>query len=185
MLNKEAGSEKTQLLAKKLFRWDFCYNFQVFTDMSVSTNRRRLREQIFTLLGNRCVGPDCGWINEDGTRGCTDIRCLQIDHKNGGGHQAVLKAGNNYEHLKEILRDPEIHEHYQLLCANCNWIKRHLNNEFNRKGTRQSTERQLRIRDMILERPDLTQAAIGEIFGISRVSVYHISKKFGIQPTKQ
>lgn len=88
-----------------------------------------LHLQVVNRLGNRCSNKACQWLNEDGTRGCTDIRCLQIDHKHGGGSKASAQVGPQ-NHYKEMLNDSNIHENYQLLCANCNWIKRHEKREF-------------------------------------------------------
>jgi len=82
----------------------------------------KLHEQVLTHLGGRCADPDCGWINEDGTMGCADPTCLQVDHVNGNGCQEIKHTGRRaYLHL--ILNDAE--GRYQLLCANCNWKKRH------------------------------------------------------------
>ncbi|MES2341704.1 MAG: hypothetical protein V4597_08500 [Pseudomonadota bacterium] len=81
------------------------------------------------ILGGRCSNVSCRWVNDDGTTGCADTRALQIDHVNGGGLND-LKAGQGptyYRHVTE--------QHvagtgkYQLLCANCNWIKRFTRNE--------------------------------------------------------
>jgi len=77
--------------------------------------RRELKEKIFTLLGDKCV---CGF---------TDRRALCIDHTNNDGYLEIHKKGfKNYEsYLRKILRSVEKKEgRYQILCANCNWIKR-------------------------------------------------------------
>ena len=50
-----------------------------------------------------------------------DIRCLQVDHINGGGTQERKRIGN-YAIYGKILKDTT---GYQLLCANCNSIKKH------------------------------------------------------------
>ncbi|GEM_PF-4651096 len=146
----------------------------------MKVDRQRLRAEVFALLGNRCANPDCAWTNKDGTRGCTDPRCLQIDHKHGGGYRANRKAGGNFNHLKEILRTPDVHEHYQLLCANCNWIKRHENREWNYGGTEESQERQRQVRDTLIEHPELTQKEIGQKFRVSKRTVQTIAHKFGV-----
>ncbi len=39
-----------------------------------------LKNAVFEKLGGRCSNSRCMWVNEDGSRGCTDRRCLQIDH---------------------------------------------------------------------------------------------------------
>lgn len=52
--------------------------------------------------------------------GFSDERALQIDHINGNGHKEREEFG--YVGLqKRVLANPK---EYQLLCANCNWIKR-------------------------------------------------------------
>lgn len=61
------------------------------------------------VLGSKCVR--CGF---------DDIRALQIDHINGGGSQAVKRSGHS--HYYAVARGET--SGFQLLCANCNWIKR-------------------------------------------------------------
>lgn len=60
--------------------------------------------------------------------GFSDIRALTIDHIDGGGlsHLGQIGKGNLYPWL--IKND--FPEGYQVLCMNCNWIKRHENREF-------------------------------------------------------
>jgi hypothetical protein len=79
-----------------------------------------LKDRAYRKLGDRCSNPACQWLNADGTRGCTDRRCLQIDHVYGGGSQE-RKTSTGYIILLRVIED-EDHK-YQLLCANCNWIK--------------------------------------------------------------
>ena len=88
--------------------------------------QRNILSKIFKKYGSQCNNPDCGWINLDGSKGCTDERCLQIDHVYGGGVKEV-KELSYHTRLLKYLRDTS--GMYQLLCANCNWIKRHKNNE--------------------------------------------------------
>jgi hypothetical protein len=85
----------------------------------------QLRGQIFELLGNKCNNPSCLVSN-----GCSDIRCLQIDHISGGGCKEIKSFGSPkrfYIYVLEQLKSGS--KNYQLLCANCNWIKRHENKE--------------------------------------------------------
>lgn len=64
--------------------------------------------------------------------GFTDWRALQIDHLNGGGHKERTASKNSQKVLlSNILNNPE---KYQLLCANCNWIKRYENKEATGRG---------------------------------------------------
>lgn len=87
------------------------------------------REEALFHLGGRCANPDCSWICEDGSHGCVDGRCLQIDHVKGDGAQLRKARGNagTTFYRKVIASVPGVE--YQLLCANCNWIKRHENKE--------------------------------------------------------
>jgi len=86
---------------------------------SQKKNHAKNRLELFKMFGNKCKR--CGF---------KDVRALQIDHIHGGGikerrdyntkdyHRLVLKSLKNKENK------------YQLLCANCNWIKRHENQEW-------------------------------------------------------
>src|SRR5689334_21178393 len=51
---------------------------------------RALRRKLLAILGGRCSNPKCRPLNEDGTLGCTDLRILHIDHKNGNGNKDRL-----------------------------------------------------------------------------------------------
>lgn len=76
------------------------------------------RIQAIEILGNKCC--KCGF---------DDIRALQIDHINGGGGKEIKSRGH-YNMYKDIIETPLLsYSKYQLLCANCNWIKRYKNNE--------------------------------------------------------
>lgn len=74
----------------------------------------RLKDRLFAILGGpRCVS--CGF--EDG-------RALQFDHINGGGTKA-RKQSNGHEIAYYSSHPDEAKQNLQVLCANCNWIKRH------------------------------------------------------------
>jgi hypothetical protein len=90
----------------------------------------RLRDACFKKLGDRCSSPDCAWINPDGTLGCTDRRCLQIDHVHGCGAEERKRenASGIYGKYRKIFADTT--GKYQCLCANCNWIKITVNKEY-------------------------------------------------------
>ena len=70
------------------------------------------------------------------TCGFSDQRALQIDHINGGGLKDLKKHGNQNQYLNSILALPkkEAEDKYQVLCANCNWIKRVEKEETNQHG---------------------------------------------------
>jgi len=60
----------------------------------------------------------------------TNIKALSIDHINGDGakHRKEIKTGNFYQWLKKN----DYPEGFQVLCMNCQWIKRADNNECKR-----------------------------------------------------
>lgn len=89
--------------------------------------RRKYRDAALQKLGNRCVNPACQWLNADGSRGCTDFRCLQIDHVVGGGNRERKQGLTGLALYHAVLADQT--GKYQALCANCNWIKRHTHHE--------------------------------------------------------
>ena len=92
--------------------------------------RKNLRRTMIAALGGRCSSPTCGWVNSDGSRGCTDFRALQADHVHGGGTKE-RKLISHEKLMKKITNDKT--GQYQCLCANCNWIKVHTHKESNRK----------------------------------------------------
>jgi len=79
--------------------------------------RGELREKIFDLLGRVCC--KCGFA---------DIRALQFDHRNGDGYldRDFSRHCGTILYFKKILANIES---FQVLCANCNWIKRIENDE--------------------------------------------------------
>lgn len=84
------------------------------------TWRDKLRKEVIEHLGGRCV--KCGYN--------ADIRALQIDHINGDGNKARKQSWSVM--WKEILADKH-NRPVQLLCANCNFIKRAEEKEMFRK----------------------------------------------------
>lgn len=76
--------------------------------------RQELKRKVIQILGGKCI--QCG---------VDDMRCLQLDHIHGGGTEERSKM-NVRAIYRFILNNPrEEWEHkYQLLCANCNWIKK-------------------------------------------------------------
>lgn len=86
----------------------------------LQARRKRLRTELLSKLGNKCTR--CGF---------SDIRALQIDHINGGGTKEGKRLGRGENYINKLLSmsDYELKNKYQLLCPNCNWIKRIENNE--------------------------------------------------------
>ena len=85
-------------------------------DKANESNRRlarRTKQKAIDKLGGECA--KCGF---------DDIRALQIDHIKSVGNE-IHRGMPIY---REILRGRV--ENLQVLCANCNWIKRYENKEF-------------------------------------------------------
>lgn len=78
--------------------------------------KRKLRIKVINTYGGKCKR--CGF---------KDFRALQIDHINGGGTKE-RKTKSIIQLLYEIVRK-NYPKDYQVLCANCNCIKRFENNE--------------------------------------------------------
>jgi hypothetical protein len=78
-----------------------------------------LRTKAIERLGDKCVL--CGF---------DDMRTLQIDHINGGGTAENKAIGQMGVHKRILsMLEEELRQEYQLLCANCNWIKKYEKNE--------------------------------------------------------
>ena len=73
------------------------------------------RDKAVETLGGKCIR--CGFA---------DVRALQVDHVNGGGLQDLRDRGNRHGIYRAVIANEP---GYQLLCANCNWIKKAENNE--------------------------------------------------------
>jgi hypothetical protein len=89
---------------------------------SARKHNHKVRQFIIDFFGGKCV--KCGF---------NDSRALQLDHIHGDGHKerkdsCGFSLSYRYKMVKE---HPELaREKYQLLCANCNWIKRDENYEY-------------------------------------------------------
>jgi len=85
----------------------------------------KLKNEIFDLLGGKCNNPNCAVPNS-----MSDRRCLQIDHIKGGGIKEMKRFKCYYSYLRHVLNQIKAGSRdYQLLCANCNWIKRYEHGE--------------------------------------------------------
>ncbi len=74
----------------------------------------RLRQAVLAFYGNKCSR--CSF---------NDSRALQLDHIFGGGTKEHCLHGTDTTYNRALKFSHE----YQLLCANCNWIKRVENKE--------------------------------------------------------
>lgn len=74
------------------------------------------KDKVFTKLGDKCI--ECGFA---------DKRALHIDHINNDGYEHRKKNTSATQRLRDVINDKD--EKYQILCANCNFIKKHETNE--------------------------------------------------------
>jgi hypothetical protein len=81
--------------------------------------RKGLRNKILTLLGNECANP----YNIKHGDFLKDVRCLQIDHVNNNGRKETIKKSRTSYYLFVLKKIKSGSKDYQLLCANCNWLK--------------------------------------------------------------
>ena len=82
---------------------------------------RQRRATLLELLGGKCR--HCGF---------SDIRALQVDHRDGNGAKRNRELGIGSSSDPAFYRYATSHlEEFQLLCANCNWIKRYELQEVN------------------------------------------------------
>lgn len=109
--------EKNKERIKKNYRKNYYGNIEVERAKRREYNKKN-RIATIEMFGGKCS--NCGY---------TDWRALQIDHVNGDGNKHRKSISHNLTAVfwkKEKEKNPD---KYQLLCANCNWIKRYENNE--------------------------------------------------------
>ena len=120
--------ERLNAYTKKWFKENPGYKQQWVKDhpvnvaLSQKIYAQRMRSAVLELLGGKYMR--CPF---------SDPRALQIDHVDGGGQQERRDRkhkgiGKKYYNIviESVLKGEG---KYQLLCANCNWIKRVENNE--------------------------------------------------------
>ena len=92
----------------------------------------KTRNEVIQALGGKCVNPYNLFPHPDW---CNDSACLQVDHVHGGGRKEVKKFPNSLSFYKYVLEQVKLgSKEYQLLCGNCNLIKREKNREFRKKS---------------------------------------------------
>ncbi len=123
---KTAYRERHNKQLRERYASDAARRLQVKEDSYLHYGKKR--DAVIIHLGGRCSSPTCSWVCADGQRGCDVRPCLQIDHVHGDGAKR-RKAGEKGTafYTKVLASLPGVD--YQLLCANCNWIKRHVNRE--------------------------------------------------------
>ena len=121
-INKEKIKEKCANYQK--LHPEYRKNYRKTHPNYQKERKQKLKLKVLEKLGGKCSNPNCP-IPKDKM----DIRCLQIDHVNGGGHKEYLslKTGKPTTFYLKVLADME--GNYQLLCAYCNWLKRYINKQ--------------------------------------------------------
>lgn len=89
----------------------------------VRQSNAKTKELVFMHYGNGKIAcQNCGF---------DDIRALSIDHLNGGGRQHRKQIGGGGQKTYNWLKKNNYPAGYQILCMNCQFIKRHTNSENN------------------------------------------------------
>jgi len=112
--NPERWREIVNAARRKWSRANYAFQREIKRE-----HRYKVRQEILGLLGGAvCV--HCGYDK--------DWRALQIDHVDGGGRHDKRTWGGNtnlWTFRNWIIKNPDLWKGtYQVLCANCNWIKR-------------------------------------------------------------
>jgi hypothetical protein len=130
--NKQYKQEHHDEELARHYKWREEHYEEYLEDQVQRTNARRnkLREQILDILGRKCVR--CGYD--------ADVRALQIDHVNGGGSQERKKLVYGIPYYRRILESVQTNSgEFQVLCANCNVIKRMEEQEHGKRRKRNET----------------------------------------------
>ena len=110
-----AQSERKFRMMTDTVRQRYINNHQEEMEAFAKYTNQELRSLVFDLIGRRCAV-----CNED------DIRCLTVDHIDGGGTRERAQMGARFVYIKIIGRRGA---GYQCLCLNCQAIKRIEQNE--------------------------------------------------------
>lgn len=121
-----------------------------------SPRQRDRRERLLTLLGPVCAV--CGF---------SDPRALQVDHINQTGTTHRRSFSNQLAYYDAVIEEIGAgSKDYQVLCANCNQIKRVENREFPQpRGTTNISSRKKR---MSSEEQMQKVADLNKLLGLSR-----------------
>jgi len=117
-----AQHKEERRLQAKIYRNTNRDKFREQVRNSHHIRRFKLRNEVINLLGSKCA--NCGYSS--------NIHALQIDHINGKGREdrRQFKGSQErfYNYVIEYIKQGQNNK-YQILCANCNAIKRIENKE--------------------------------------------------------
>lgn len=100
-------------------------------EVLIKTRERafKLRMKVLRALGGKCVY--CGF---------SDFKALEIDHVEGGGNKEI-RSLHRYAYLNHVLSEVKKGSRkYQLLCSNCNSIKRYEKMKIGKEGVKNNYE---------------------------------------------
>lgn len=152
----------------------------------VKKNRIKTKLQVIQYYSPELKCIRCGFNN---------IKALSIDHINGDGrkHRELVGEGSTFYRW---LKNNSFPSGFQVLCMNCNWIKRRENNEnpipnnlkisnnreYNRKYKKNLREKILRyysngeMKCLICGCPDIRTLSIDHIYGGGKQHVIKLRK---------
>ena len=115
----EPGTPEYAKEKKRIWRLKQYHSNREVEKEKMRNYMRSFRPRLLQLLGDKCV--KCGF---------SDVRALQIDHIGGGGLKELKVFKNNTAMYRFYLDHPiQAKRRLQILCANCNAIKKYENKE--------------------------------------------------------
>lgn len=126
MLNSWTPQEQERSKTRREYFREYARNrdYEKLKDGTRIRNQKwgaQLRVKVIEKLGGKCK--ECGF---------NDPRAIQIDHVENDGYIERNLITSRVTYLNKVLKDKT--GKYQLLCANCNWIKRYNINMKKREG---------------------------------------------------
>ena len=116
------NNKEKQYTHQKAYRLKHKEKFLAYSSKYGIKARAKWKNKVFDILGHKCVR--CGF---------SDKRALQFDHIAGYGKKTDKGKTTYARYRWYALHPEETKKIIQVLCANCNWIKRYENKEFSYK----------------------------------------------------
>jgi len=101
-----------------LWRYKNLEKARIMSRAARKRGNARLKKKLFDYLGDKCAR--CGF---------SDVRALQVDHVNGFQGKRDSRSRSGTHLYRQIITGKLPKEDFQILCANCNWIKKVENRE--------------------------------------------------------
>lgn len=108
-------SRNCMIVHKKRYKKKYNHEHRIERQIKQNVRFREMRVKLILILGGKCVR--CGY---------NDFRALEIDHINGGGRADQEVHGGNSKMYRHYIKNIKVaREKLQVLCSNCNSIKRY------------------------------------------------------------